>query len=44
MDPFLDSFADFAHELEYHDLPANAIGGARERILDALDCALGAFN
>ena len=44
MDPILDSIAGFAHGLTYHNLPANAIDGARERILDALGCALGAFN
>lgn len=44
MDPILDSLADFATRLKYADLPANAVNAGKERMLDALGCALGAFD
>jgi 2-methylcitrate dehydratase len=44
LDPILNSFADFASTLRYADLPPNAVSAAKERILDALGCALGAYD
>ena len=44
MDPILNSFAEFASSLTYRDLPPNAVKAGKERLLDALGCALGAFD
>ena len=44
MDPILTSLAKFAGELSYHDLPANAVTAAKERLLDTLGCAIGAYD
>jgi 2-methylcitrate dehydratase len=44
LDPILDGFTDFSVNLEYRDLPQNVIGAAKERMLDALGCAIGAFD
>ena len=44
MDPILNSFAEFASTLSYRDLPANAVKAGKERLLDALGCALGAYD
>lgn len=42
MDEVLDRFADFATSLSYADLPAQVVAAARERLLDALACAIAA--
>ena len=44
MDPILNSFADFASRLSYRDLPPNAVKASKERLLDTLGCALGAYD
>lgn len=44
MDPILHSFADFASSLTYADLPANAVKASKERLLDTVGCALGAYD
>ena len=44
MDPILDSLSEFATTLTYRDLPENALTAARQRLLDALGCAVGSFN
>ncbi len=44
MDEILNSFAEFASTLSYRDLPANAVKAGKERLLDALGCALGAYG
>lgn len=40
----LDQLTEFATALRYEDLPANAVSAGKERMLDALGCALGAFD
>ena len=44
MDPILNTFAEFASTVGYRDLPPNAVQAAKERMLDALGCALGAYD
>ena len=44
MDPILTSLAEFSSELSYRDLPANAMTASKERLLDALGCAIGAHD
>jgi len=44
MDFILESLTDFATDLQFSDLPANAVNAGKERMLDALGCALGAFD
>ena len=44
MDFILESLTDFATDLKFSDLPANAVNAGKERMLDALGCALGAFD
>jgi 2-methylcitrate dehydratase len=44
LDPILNSLAEFATRLQYADLPSNAVHAARERMLDAVGCALGAYD
>lgn len=44
MDPILSTFAEFASAVGYRDLPPNAVQAAKERMLDALGCALGAYD
>jgi 2-methylcitrate dehydratase len=44
LDSILESFADFASRLTYRDLPPNAVKASKERLLDTLGCALGAFD
>ena len=44
MDPILNGFAKFASGLSYRDLPLNAVTASRERLLDAIGCALGAYD
>ncbi len=38
------SLAEFAGKLSYRDLPANARTAGKERLLDALGCAIGAHD
>ena len=44
MDPILTSLAEFSSELSYRDLPVNAVTASKERLLDALGCAIGAHD
>jgi 2-methylcitrate dehydratase len=44
MDPILDNLTEFATTLAYRDLPDNVLTAARHRILDALGCAIGAYD
>jgi len=44
LDKILNDFADFTTTLRYQDLPANVVTAARERLLDTLGCALGAYD
>lgn len=44
MDSILNTFAEFASGLSYRDLPPNAVAASRERLLDSLGCALGAYD
>ena len=44
MDPILNSFAELASTFQFRDLPPNAVQAAKERMLDALGCALGAYD
>lgn len=44
MDPILNSFAEFASTLSYRDLPASAVKASKERLLDSIGCALGAYD
>lgn len=44
MDLILESLSDFATNLKFSALPANAVAVGKERMLDAIGCALGAFD
>jgi hypothetical protein len=44
LDQILNSLAEFASDLSYRDLPANAVTASKERLLDTLGCAVGAFD
>lgn len=44
MDKILDDFTEFASGLSYKDLPASIVIAGKERLLDALGCALGAYD
>jgi 2-methylcitrate dehydratase len=44
LDKILNSFSDLASNLSFRDLPASVVSGTKERLLDALGCALGAFD
>lgn len=44
MDGILESFADVAGNLSFRDLPASVVTAGKERVLDALGCALGALD
>jgi len=44
LDGILDCFADFASNLSFRDLPASVVTAGKERLLDALGCALGALD
>ncbi|MCW5603234.1 MAG: MmgE/PrpD family protein [Burkholderiales bacterium] len=44
MDKILDDFTEFAGGLSYNDLPASIVTAGKERLLDALGCALGAYD
>ena len=44
MDPILDSITDFATSLSYRDLPGSIVTAARQRLTDALGCAIGSFD
>ncbi len=41
MDPILETFTDFATTLSYRDLPGSIVTAARQRLTDALGCAIG---
>src|SRR6185295_2889475 len=42
MDPILDQFTEFSATLCYRDLPPGIVDAAKDRLLDALGCGLGA--
>ena len=44
LDPILDGFASFASTLSYGDLPPSAVTASKERLLDSMGCALGAYD
>ncbi len=44
MDPILDNLADYATTLTYRDLPRNIVALSKERLFDALGCAIGAYD
>lgn len=44
MDRILTSFAQFASDLSYRDLPASVVTASKERLLDTVGCALGAYD
>lgn len=44
MDEILNAFSDLASNLSFRDLPASVVTTTKERLLDALGCALGAFD
>jgi 2-methylcitrate dehydratase len=44
MDPILDSLTDFATTLSYRDLPGAIVTAARQRLTDALGCAIGSYD
>jgi len=44
LDPLLESFTEFAIGLSYRDLPPSIVNAAGERVMDALGCAVGAYN
>ena len=44
MDEVLAALAQFASELSYRDLPPNAVIAGKERLVDALGCAIGAYD
>jgi 2-methylcitrate dehydratase len=44
VDKILESFAHFASSTTYDDLPGNARIAGKERIMDAIGCALGAID
>jgi 2-methylcitrate dehydratase len=44
MDQILASLADFSSSLKYRDLPANVVTVSRERMLDAVACAISACH
>ncbi|MGZ5234487.1 MAG: hypothetical protein ACXWC3_31130, partial [Burkholderiales bacterium] len=40
----LASLSEFSGTLSYRDLPAAIVSAARDRLLDALGCAIGAYD
>jgi 2-methylcitrate dehydratase len=44
VDPILASLSEFSSALSYRDLPASTVSAARERLLDAVGCAIGACD
>lgn len=44
LDPILNGFATFASTLSYRDLPPDAVTASKERLLDSIGCALGAYD
>ena len=44
MDPILNGFATFASTLSYRDLPSSVVTASKERLLDSIGCALGAYD
>src|SRR5688500_16070003 len=44
MDQILQSFAKFSSELSYRDLPASVVTAGKERLLDTVGCAIGAYD
>ena len=44
MDQILASLAEFSSGLSYRDLPADAVTASKDRLLDALGCAIGAYD
>jgi 2-methylcitrate dehydratase PrpD len=44
MDAILDSLTDFATTHSYRDLPSGIVTAARQRLTDALGCAIGSYE
>jgi 2-methylcitrate dehydratase len=44
LDKVLDQIVDFASSVEYDDLPPAAVKAAKERLLDSIGCAVGAWG
>jgi 2-methylcitrate dehydratase len=44
MDPILNSLTTFATTLAYRDLPGSIVTAARQRLTDALGCAVGSYD
>ncbi len=44
MDNILESLAEFSTKLTFGDLPADIVTLARQRLFDAIGCAIGAFD
>ncbi|MGZ5117980.1 MAG: MmgE/PrpD family protein [Burkholderiales bacterium] len=44
MDPILENLTEFATGMSYRDLPASVVSAAGERVMDALGCAVGAYD
>src|SRR5215813_2853009 len=44
MDPILDALTEFSTTLSYRDLPESIVVAARQRLTDALGCAIGAYD
>lgn len=44
MDVVLNRFADFASSLSFDDLPARVVDASKQRLLDALGCAISAHQ
>src|SRR4029079_5615141 len=44
VDPILESLTEFATGLSYRDLPSSVVTAAGERVMDALGCAVGAYE
>src|SRR3990172_4365404 len=44
MDQILGGIADFATRLSYRDLSAAAVTAGKERLLDSIACAIGAYD
>ena len=44
MDPILASFTDFSSGLTYRDIPGAAVQAAKDRLIDAIGCAIAAHD
>ena len=44
LDQILTSIAEFSSKLKYRDLPSTVVTAGKERLLDTLACAIGAYD